>query len=96
MPADDQLREEALEDSSVCYEALASWLANLGGCPHRPHLPCYAALRVRGAADLLCPACRETLTVNETNGLALRQHSNEVMLEMLTVACGKICQPTET
>ena len=50
------------------------------------HLPCYAALRVRAEADLRCPACRATVTVNEADGMTLRQHGNKVMVEVLTVA----------
>ena len=79
-------REEPPEDCSVYYEALASPLVHLESCSHRLHLPCYAALRIRAEANLRCPACRATVRVDEADRMALRQHSNEVMLEVMTVA----------
>ena len=85
-PTENQLREEPPEDCSVCYEALASPLVYLGSCSHRLHLSCYAALQVRAGADLRCPACRATVTVHEADRMALHQHSNEFMVEVLTVA----------
>ena len=60
-------------DSMVC----------LGSCTHRLHPPCYAALRVRAGTKLRCPT---TVAVNDADRLASRQHSNEVMLEALSVA----------
>ena len=85
-PIENQLREEPPEDCCVCYEALASPLVQLESCSHPLHLPCYAALRIRTEADPRCPACRATVTVNEADGMAVRQYSNEVMVEVLTVA----------
>ena len=85
-PTENRLREEPPEDCCVCYEALAFLLVYLTSCSHRVYLPCYAARRVRAEADLRCPACRATVTVNEADRMALRQHSNEVMVEVLTVA----------
>ena len=70
----------------VCYEALAAPVINPDSCPHQLHLPCYAALRVRVATDLRCPACRATVTVEKADRQALRQHSEEVMAEVMTVA----------
>ena len=59
----------------------------LYNCPHRPHLRCYAALCVWAGANLRCPACRSTVTVEDTdNRRALRQDSDEVPVETLTVA----------
>ena len=71
-----QLREEAWEDCCVSYEDLAVPMVRLGICPHRLHLPCYAALRVRAGTNLRCPACRTTVTVNEADRMTSRQHSN--------------------
>ena len=81
-----QLQEETSEDCCVCYEALGAPMVCLGSCPHRLHLPCYVAFRVRAGTNLRCPACRMTGTVNEADRLASRQHSNEVVLEALSVA----------
>ena len=61
-------------------------MVRLGSCPHRLHLPCYAALRVRVGSNLRCPACRTTVTLKEADRMASRQHSNEVMLEALSIA----------
>ena len=61
-------------------------MVHLGSCPHRLHLLCYNALRVRAATNLLCPAYRATVTVEEADGIALQQHSEEVMAEEMTVA----------
>ena len=85
-PTENQLWEEPSEDCCACYEALASPLVYLESCSHRLHLPSYTVLRVRTEADLRCPACRAIATVNEADGMALRQHINEVMVEVLTVA----------
>ena len=62
----------------------------LVSCPHRLHLPYYVALRVRAKDNLRCPACRATVTINEADRMALRQHSNEAMVEALTIAQQKI------
>ena len=85
-PTENQLRGEPPENSCVSHEALASFFVYLESSSHRLHLPCYAALRVTTEADLRCPACRATVTVNEVDGMALRRHSNEVMVDVLTVA----------
>ena len=85
-PVEDQLREEVTVDCSVCDETLAAPMVYLGCCPHRLHLPCYAALRVRAEASLRCPASRATATINEADRMAIHQHSNEVMVEALTTA----------
>ena len=81
-----QPREEPPEDCCVCYEALAAPMDLLGGCPHRLHLPCYAALHVRAATDRRCPAYRATATVEEADRRALQQRSEEVMAEAIAVA----------
>ena len=81
-----RLQEETSEDCCVCYEVLVPTMAHLGSCPHRLHLPCYAALRVRAGTDLRCPACRATVTVGEVDRSVSRQHSDEVMEETLAVA----------
>ena len=75
-PAEDQLPEEVSEDRSVCYEACAFPIVSFESCSHRLHLTCYAARRVRAGADLRYPACRATVTANEADRVALRQHSN--------------------
>ena len=54
--------------------------------PHRMHLLCYAARRVRVGVDLRYLACRTTVTANEADRMALREHSNGMMVEVLTVA----------
>ena len=59
---------------------------HLDSCPHQLHLPCYVALRVRATTYLRCPACRATVTVEEADRQALRQHSEEVMAEAMIVA----------
>ena len=82
----EQLQEETSEDCCVCYEVLVPTMAHLGSCPHRLHLPCYAALRVRAGTDLRCPACRATVTVGEADRSVSRQHSDEVIEETLAVA----------
>ena len=61
-------------------------MVRLGGCPHRLHLPGYAALRVKAGADLRCPACRATATVGEADRIASHQHSDEVIAEALAIA----------
>ena len=61
-------------------------MVRLGGCPHRLHLPCYAALRVKAGADLRCPACRATATVGEADRIASHQHSDELMADALAIA----------
>ena len=81
-----QLQEETSEDCGVCYEVLVPPMVHLGSCPHRLHLRCYAALRVRAGTDLRCPACRATVTVGEADRSVSRQHSDEVMEETLAVA----------
>ena len=81
-----QLQEETSEDCCVCYEVLVPPMVHLGSCPHRLHLPCYAALRVGAGTDLRCPACRATVTVGEADRSVSRQHSDEVMEETLAVA----------
>ena len=62
-----QLQEETSEDCCVCYEFLVPPMVHFGGCPHRLHLQCYAALRIRPGTDLRCPACRATVTVGEAD-----------------------------
>lgn len=57
-----------------------------GRGPHRLHLSCYATLRVRAVANLRCPACWATATVEEGDRRALRQRSDEVMAEAMAVA----------
>ena len=81
-----QPQEETSEDRGVCYEALVALMVCLGSCPHRIHLPCYAALRVRAGVDLRCPTCRPTVTVDEADRMASHQHSDKVMAEALTIA----------
>ena len=72
MPAGHwQPRVEPSEDCCVCYETLAAPLVPLRTCPHRLHLPCHAALRVRAATDLRYPACRATVTVGQADRRAL-------------------------
>ena len=86
-PAENrQPREETPKDCCVCYKALAAPMVLLGSCPHRLHLPHYAALRVRPATDLSCPACRTTAPVEDADGRALRHHTEEVMGEVMLVA----------
>ena len=67
-----QPREEVPEDCCECYEALAVPMVHLGSCPHRPHLPWYAALRTRAATYLCCPVCRATVTVEKAGGISLQ------------------------
>ena len=61
-------------------------MVHLGGCHHRFHLPRCATLRVRAVKYLRCPPCRATVTVEEADGIALQQHSEEVMAEAMAVA----------
>lgn len=70
----------------MCYEALASPMVYLGSCPHRLHLPCFAALRVLEAANLRCPVCRANVTVEEADRTDLLQHSEEVTAHAMAVA----------
>ena len=58
----------------------------LRSCPHRLHLPCYAALRVKAGVDLRCPACRAIVTLGGADRIASHQHSDEVMAEALAIA----------
>ena len=46
---------------------------------------CYAAFRVRAATDLLCPACRAIVPVEEADRRALQQQIEEVMEEAMVV-----------
>ena len=85
-----QPRVEPSEDCCVCYETLSAPLVHLRACPHRLHLPCYAALRVGATTDLRCPACRATVTVGLANRRAPQQHSEEVMTEATAVARRKM------
>ena len=79
-------RKRLTEDCCVCYEVLVPPMVYLGSCPHRLHLPCYAALQVRAGTDLRCPACTATVTVGEADRSVSRQHRDEVMEETLAVA----------
>ena len=81
-----QPQEETSEDCCVCYEALVAPMVCLGSCPHRLHLPCYAALRARAVADLRCPACRATVTVGAADRIASHHHNDKVMAEALAIA----------
>ncbi|CAM9685199.1 unnamed protein product [Laminaria digitata] len=67
------------------YQALTARTVHVGKCPHRLCLPCYAALRVRAGANLRCPACRATVTIDETGRSALRHHNDEGMVKALWV-----------
>lgn len=75
-----QPRLEASGECCVCFKALVAPMVNLGSCLHQLHLPCYTAFRVRAAANLRCPTCRATATVEEADRRALRQHSERVMV----------------
>ena len=79
-------REEVPEDCCVCYEALTAPMVHFGSCPHRLHRPCYAALRVSAATHLRCSTCRAAVAVEEADGIALQQHSEEGMAEAMAVA----------
>lgn len=79
-------REEVLEDCRVKYEALAAPMAHLGSGLHRLQLPCYVARRVREAANLRRPACQATVTIEEADRKALRQHSEEVTSKAMAIA----------
>ena len=78
-------RVAAVETTDSVTDARREWEATrgapgrllgvLGSCSHRHQLPCYAALRVRGATDLRFPAYRSTLTVEET----VRKHSDNTV-----------------
>ena len=71
------------EDCCVCDEISAAPMVHLGSSPRRLHLPCYATHRVRASATLRCPACRATVTVEQADGRALRQHNEEVMADAM-------------
>ena len=81
-----QPRAKPPEDCCVCYETLVAPMVHLCTCPHRLHLPCYAALRIRAATDLRCPACRATAPVGHAGRRALQQHSEELMAEAMAIA----------
>lgn len=84
MPAES--REDAPGGCCVGYEALVIPRVHLGSCPHQLHLPCYAALCIRAAASLRCPACRSTVAAEEADSRALRQDIEEVTAEATAVA----------
>ena len=69
------------------YQVLVAPMVQLGSYPHRLHLPCYAALRVEAGANMRCSAYRMVLiTAEDVDGKALRQRSDEAMVEVLTAA----------
>ena len=74
-----QLQGETSENCCVCYEVLVAPMVHSRSCPHRLHLPCYAALRIRAGTELRCSACRATVAVGEADRSVSCQHSDEVV-----------------
>lgn len=68
---------------------LAATMLQLGSCPHRLHLQCYAVL----GGNLRCSACRAAVATNVTDRRALRQHSDAVKVDVLALA--QRTMPTE-
>lgn len=61
-------------------------MIHLGIFPRRLHLLCYAVLRVRAVANLHCPAHGATVTVENADRIALRQHSNVMKAMAMAIA----------